>query len=77
MSIRIGQNSFSKGIISPALQGRIDLEQYSLGLKKLNNCIVLQEGCVVNRPGLEFIEEVKYSEKKTRLISFAIFNCSN
>ena len=73
MSIRIGQNSFSKGIISPALQGRIDLEQYSLGLKKLNNGIVLQEGCVVNRPGLEFIEEVKYSDKKTRLVSF-VFN---
>lgn len=73
MSIRLGQNSFSKGIISPSLQGRVDLEQYSLGLKDLKNGIVLQEGCVVNRPGLEYLGEVKYSSRKTRLIEF-VFN---
>ncbi|MBQ4646399.1 MAG: hypothetical protein IJB79_03530 [Candidatus Gastranaerophilales bacterium] len=70
MSIRVSQNSFSKGILSPSLQGRVDLEQYSLGLKNLQNGIVLQEGCVVNRSGLEFIGEVKFSDKKTRLIPF-------
>ena len=75
MSIRISQNSFSKGILSPSLQGRIDLEQYNLGLKNLENGIVLQEGCVMNRSGLEFIAEVKFSDKKTRLIPF-VFNSS-
>ena len=68
MSIRINQNSFSRGIISPSLQGRVDLDYYSSGVKKLNNGIVLQEGCIVNRPGLEYIGEAKYSDKKTRLI---------
>ena len=75
MSIRICQNSFSRGIISPSLQGRVDLEQYSLGLKNLTNGMVLQEGCVVNRPGLEFLVKVKYNNKKTRLVPF-IFNLS-
>ena len=75
MSIRICQNSFSKGVLSPSLQGRIDLEQYSLGVKNLVNGMVLQEGCVVNRPGLEFLSEVKYSDKKTRLIPF-VFDLS-
>lgn len=70
MSIRVTQNSFSKGILSPSLQGRIDLEQYSLGLKKLKNGIVLQEGCVINRPGTEFVAKAKYSDKKCRLIPF-------
>ena len=70
MCARVIQNSFSKGILSPSLQGRIDLEQYSLGLKNLKNGIVLQEGCVVNRPGLEFLGEAKYSNKKCRLIPF-------
>ena len=70
MSIRVCQNSFSKGIISPSLQGRIDLAQYSNALKKLNNGIVLQEGCILNRPGLEFLVEAKYPERKTRLIPF-------
>ena len=39
MSYRICQNSFSKGIISPSLQGRVDLEQYKLGVKNLKNGI--------------------------------------
>ena len=73
MSIRVCQNSFSKGILSPSLQGRVDLEQYNLGLKNLKNGFVLQEGCIVNRPGLEYLEKTKYSDKKTRLIPF-VFN---
>ncbi len=75
MSIRVCQNSFSKGILSPSLQARVDLGQYPLGVKDILNGIVLQEGCVINRPGLEFISEVKYSDRKTRLIPF-VFNLS-
>jgi len=70
MSVRVIQNSFSKGILSPALSGRVDLEQYGLGVKKLNNGMVMQEGCIVNRPGLEYVSETKYSNKKVRLIPF-------
>ena len=75
MSIRVTQNSFSKGIISPSLQGRIDLEQYNLGLKRINNGFVLQEGCIANRSGLEFLVKTKHKDKKCRLIPF-IFNLS-
>ena len=70
METRITQNSFSKGILSPSLQGRVDLEQYSNGLKNLENGIVLQEGCVLNRSGLEYVSNTKYSSKKSRLIPF-------
>ena len=70
MAFKICQNSFSKGILSPSLQGRVDLAQYSNGLKKLNNGIILQEGCVVNRSGLEYVGKCKYPDKKTRLIPF-------
>ena len=65
MSIRITQNSFSRGVLSPSLQGRVDLEQYNLGLKKLKNGFVLQEGCVLNRSGLEFLANTKYNDKKS------------
>lgn len=75
MGIRVCQNSFSRGILSPSLQGRVDLEQYALGVKNLQNGFVLQEGCVVNRPGLEYLGEVKNSNKKTRLIPF-VFNAA-
>ena len=70
MSVRVSQNSFSRGIISPSLQGRVDLEQYSLGVKELINGMVLQEGCIVNRPGLEYIAKTKFANKKCRLIPF-------
>ena len=73
MSVRITQNSFSRGVLSPSLQGRVDLEQYSLGLNNLKNGMVLQEGCVVNRPGLEFLVKTKFDNKKVRLIPF-VFN---
>ncbi len=75
MSIRISQNSFSKGILSPSLQSRVDLDQYSLGLKNLVNGIVMQEGCVQNRSGLRYITKAKYDNKKTRLIPF-VFNAT-
>lgn len=77
MSVRVSQNSFSKGILSPALQGRVDLEQYSLGLKNLQNGIVMQEGCVVNRSGLEYLGSAKYNDKKVRLIPFVFDSLEN
>lgn len=73
MSVRVCQNSFSKGILSPSLDDRVDLEQYSLGVKNLTNGMVLQEGCVQNRSGLEFLVNTKFNNKKCRLIPF-IFN---
>lgn len=76
MSIRVTQNSFSKGILSPSLQGRIDLEQYSLGLKNVKNGLILQEGCVINRSGTEFVAKTKITDKKCRLIPF-VFDVNN
>ena len=70
MSIKVSQNTFSKGVISPSLQGRVDLAQYSSAVKKLVNGMVLQEGCIVNRPGLEYLVNVKNNDKKVRLIPF-------
>ena len=70
MSIRVCQNSFSRGVLSPTLSARVDLEQYNLGLKKLTNGFIAQEGCVLNRSGLEYLNSAKYSSKKTRLFPF-------
>ena len=70
MSIRVCQNSFSRGVISPTLSARVDLEQYNLGLKKLTNGFIAQEGCILNRAGLEYLNPAKYSSKKTRLFPF-------
>jgi len=73
MNSRVSQVSFSRGELTPALYSRTDIEQYSIGLKTLKNGFVRQEGCVSNRFGLEYVGEVKNSNKKTRLIPF-VFN---
>lgn len=70
---RISQISFTRGELAPPMYSRTDIEQYSLGLKKLKNGFVHQEGSVSNRSGLEFTGEVKDSSKRTRIIPF-VFN---
>ena len=70
MPLRI-QPSFSGGELSPALHARVDLGKYSTGLATCRNCFVHPHGGVSNRPGTQFIAEVKDSSKATRLIPFS------
>src|SRR3972149_6290866 len=69
------QISFSRGELSPALQARVDLAQHPTGLKPCRNFTIQRHGGATNRPGTQFIAEVKDSTKKVRLIPF-IFNAS-
>ncbi len=68
---RLTQKSFTGGELSPSLYARSDLAKYSNGLKTLKNGFVRAEGCISNRPGLEFVCEVKNSDQKTRIVPFA------
>lgn len=70
VSTRLIQNSFSSGEIAPELYGRIDLQQYTNGLKECRNFLVKPHGGIVNRPGLEHVCEVKDSTKRVRLLPF-------
>jgi len=65
------QPSFSGGEISPALHARVDLGKYSVGLATCRNSFVHPHGGVSNRPGTQFIAEVKDSSKATRLLGFS------
>ena len=67
------QPSLSSGEISPSLYARVDLTKYATGLKTCRNFIVEKFGGISNRPGTQFIAEVKDSSKNVRLIEF-IFN---
>lgn len=73
MSNRITQASFARGELSPRLDSRTQLEQYSIGLKTAKNAIIHQEGGISNRMGLEYCGAAKYSGKATRLMKF-VFN---
>ncbi len=69
--MRTLQRSFAGGVITPELFGRIDLTKFQTGLADCENFIILPHGPAANRPGFEFINEVKTSAKATRLIPFA------
>ena len=67
---RTFNRSFAGGELSPEMFGRIDDQKFQTGAAKMRNFIALPQGPAVNRPGTKFVREVKYSAKKTRLISF-------
>jgi hypothetical protein len=62
--------SFAGGELSPDMYGRVDLAKYQTGLALCRNAFVLPHGPVENRPGTEFVKEVKNSANAARLIPF-------
>ncbi len=56
---RIHQRSFGGGVIAPEMLGRIDLNHYQTGSAEMLNFHPLPHGPAVNRPGLQFVKEVK------------------
>jgi len=73
---RTHQRSFGGGEIAPEMLGRIDLNHYQTGLETCKNFYPLPHGPAVNRPGLQFVKEVKNGgSTATRMIPF-IFNSS-
>lgn len=72
-STKVLQRSFAGGEISPEMFGRTDDTKYQTGLETCLNFLCRPQGPIENRPGFEFVREVKDSSKKVRLIPF-IFN---
>ncbi|MFV0602028.1 MAG: hypothetical protein ACK5NE_09475 [Brachymonas sp.] len=64
------QRSFAGGELSPEMFGRIDDAKYHAGLSLCRNFIVKPQGPVENRPGFQFVREVKDSDTRVRLIPF-------
>lgn len=69
----IAIRSLSGGELSPALYARSDIVKYQTGLRACRNFIIQKQGGAANRPGLQFITEVKDSTDTTRLFPF-VFN---
>ena len=62
--------SFVSGELGSKLDGRTDFAKYQSGAKTLQNFLVHPQGSCTRRVGTQFIEEVKDSSKKTRLVPF-------
>lgn len=62
--------NLSGGEVSPAIAARSDIAKYASALLNCENFFVRAQGGVSNRPGLEFVAEVKDSTKAVFLIPF-------
>jgi hypothetical protein len=61
--------SFAGGELAPTLNARIDLSQYAIGARVVENFIVLPQGGLVNRPGTVKLAPVR-SYTRVRLVPF-------
>lgn len=68
MGYRVLSNAFVAGEIAPQLEGRTDDSGYKAGASKLLNFIVLPQGSVRARAGLEYVTRV--DAPKVKLIPF-------
>ena len=69
-NIRILQRSFSGGEISPEMFGRIDDAKYQSGLALCRNFIIKPHGPAENRAGFAFVQAVRNSTQRVRLIPY-------
>ncbi len=70
MAIRIYQQSFNGGEVSPEMYGRAEDPKYRSGLAKCTNFLIDPRGPAVARPGFAHVNSTKYADKKCRLIPF-------
>lgn len=64
------QTNFTKGELSPRLEGRPDIAAFFNGCRILENFIVYPQGGAQSRSGTKFVQETKDSTKKSRLVPF-------
>jgi hypothetical protein len=67
------QRSFAGGEVAPSLYARTDTTKYATGCRTCRNMMVMRHGGVQNRPGMQFVAELKDSSKQSRFIPF-VFN---
>lgn len=70
MSARQLRTNFSKGELSPLMEGRPDLAPYFEGTQKAENWYLLRQGGLDRRPGLRMLHEIKDVTKDTILLPF-------
>lgn len=68
--IRTHQRSFGGGEVTPEFFGMIADPKFQTGAARIRNFVVKPHGPLENRPGTEFVREVKDSTKLTRTIPF-------
>lgn len=66
----VSKRNFTRGIFSPVVQSRRDVEAWTAGAKRLTNVTLLKHGGVRKRPGTRFVYRLPDDDNDVRLLPF-------
>lgn len=66
----VSKCNFTRGVFSPVVQSRRDVDAWRAGAKRLQNVTLLKHGGVRKRPGTWFVYKLPDSDDETRLFPF-------
>lgn len=66
----VSKRNFTRGIFSPVVQSRKDVDAWFAGAKRLTNVTLLKHGGVRKRPGTVFVYKLPDNDDETRLLPF-------
>lgn len=66
----VSKRNFTRGIFSPEVQSRRDIDVWAAGAKRLENVIILKHGGVRKRPGSVFVYKLPDTDDETRMLPF-------
>lgn len=69
--------NFTGGEFTPRLRGRVDLQRYANGAKRLFNMHAVVQGGAMSRAGTIFCGAAKFSDRKARLVPFVVNRASS
>lgn len=64
------QTNLTAGELSPRVYGRVDIDRYPNGVKRLENAVVSVQGGARRRPGLRYRAGTKDNTRRSRMIPF-------
>lgn len=66
----VSKRNFTRGIFSPVVQSRRDVDAWTAGAKRLENVHLLKHGGVRKRPGTLFVYALPTADEEARLLPF-------
>lgn len=66
----VSKRNFTRGIFSPVVHARRDVDAWHAGARQLKNVTLLKHGGVRKRPGTWFVYKLPENDNETRLLPF-------
>lgn len=66
----VSKRNFTRGIFSPVVQARKDVDSWAAGAKRLTNVTIMKHGGVRKRPGTWFVYQLPAADDETLMLPF-------